>query len=135
LTGHVRKVEINQQREIEINAKLRSDTYSMLMIVLTQILWSLWLVSLILEKIVTWVFLSRLRRLHITTLNQLGKPVTMMPTFKFFGFLWRKDYDLLPDEQLVVIGRPARLFWLCQTVLLVMVIVLTVLFSFSHRIR
>jgi hypothetical protein len=103
------------------------------MVILTQIIWSLWFSSWLAERIVVWIFLSRLRSLHAATWNQLGKPVTMMPTFKFFGFLWRRDYDLLPDDKLVVIGRPARLFWLSQTVLLAVAIAWSIFLSFSHK--
>ena len=69
--------------------------------------------------------------MHAATWIQMGEPVTLMPTFRFLRFLWRRGYDSLPDEQLVVIGRPARLFWIYQTVLWVAMIVLVMLSAYE----
>jgi hypothetical protein len=99
---------------------------------ITRVVCSLWVASLLLEKIVTGAFLSRLRRLHGTTWGHLGEPATMMPTLRFLGFLWRRGYDSLPDEQIVVIGRQARLVWICQTILWVAMIWLVILSAYQH---
>ena len=95
--------------------------------------------SLIFEKIVTWTFLSRLRRFHAATWSQLGEPATMMPTFRLFGYLWRRDFNALSDEKMVVIGRSFRVLWLCTIVSFALMVVIGIpeairLFSeFSHR--
>ena len=85
-----------------------------------------WFVSVLLEKLITKIFLSRLRRLHTATWIHLGEPAVLMTTFKFLGFLWRKDFNLLPDEKIVVVGRAARFFWLCEAVLWVLMAVFVV---------
>src|SRR5450432_399083 len=76
--------------------------------------------SVLAEKTVTWIFLSRLRSLHTATWRQLGEPVTMMTTFKLSRFLWRRDFNLLADEKIAVIGRSLRFCWLCSRVSLVL---------------
>ena len=78
------------------------------------------------EKTVTWIFLSRLRRLHAETWRQLGEPATMMTTFKLSRFLWRRDFNLLHDEKIAVIGRSFRVFWLCRIVSFAFLVVIVI---------
>jgi hypothetical protein len=83
--------------------------------------------SVLLDKIVTWIFLSRLRSLHASTWSQLGEPRTMMTTFKLSRFLLRRDFDLLADEKIAVIGRASRFFWFWSRGSFVLLIVTVVL--------
>jgi hypothetical protein len=83
--------------------------------------------SLLLDKIVTWIFLSRLRTLHASTWKQLGEPATMMTTFKLSRFLLRRDFNLLGDEKIAVIGRASRFFWLWSRGSFVLLIVVVIL--------
>jgi hypothetical protein len=62
----------------------------------------------------------------------LGEPVTMMPTIRFLCFLWKKDFNLLPDEELVVVGRCLRFFFICQTVLWMLMGVLFAVCVYNH---
>ena len=83
--------------------------------------------SCVLDKIVTWIFLSRLRTLHVSTWKRLGEPATMITTYKLSRFLLRKDFNSLADEKPAVMGRASRFFWLWSRgsfVLLVVVVVL-----------
>lgn len=82
--------------------------------------------SVLSEKTVTWIFLSRLRSLHVATWRQLGEPATMMTTFKLSRFLWRRDFNFLADEKIAVIGRSLRFFWFCSRVSLVLLVVVAV---------
>jgi hypothetical protein len=66
--------------------------------------------SMLLDKYVTWRFLSRLRSLHASTWKELGEPATMMTTFKLSRFLLRRDFNLLGDEKIAVIGSASRFF-------------------------
>lgn len=84
------------------------------------------------ERIVTWIFLSRLRSLHAGTWKQLGEPATMMTTFKFSRFLWRRDFNLLNDEKIAVVGRSLRFIWICSRVSFVPLVVY-VLWDTYHR--
>jgi hypothetical protein len=86
----------------------------------------LWIVVFMLQKVVMKIFLSRLHARHTATWEQLGEPVTFMPTSKFIKFLWRRDYNALPDDRLVVFGRSLRFFWICHTVLWVSLVVLII---------
>ena len=72
------------------------------------------------------IFLSRLMRLHPAIWVKLGKPHVMMKTFKYFGYLWRKDFNSLPDDKIVVVGRAVRFFTLLQFVLFIFMLVLFV---------
>ena len=65
----------------------------------------IWLVCLVLQMLVTKIFLSRLKRLFPATWKQLGELVNLMGTFEFLKLLWRKEFDLLRDEKIVVVGR------------------------------
>jgi hypothetical protein len=83
--------------------------------------------SLLLDKIVIGIFLSRLRSLHASTWKQLGEPTTMMTTFKLSRFLLRRDFDLLADEKISVIGRSSRFFWIWSRASFVLLGVVVVL--------
>ena len=83
--------------------------------------------SMLLDKIVAWIFLSRLRSLHAGTWRQLGEPTTMMTTFKLSGYLLRRDFNLLADEKIAVIGRASRFFWLWSRGSFVLMVVAGVL--------
>ena len=83
--------------------------------------------SVLLDRIVVWIFLSRLRSLHASTWRQLGEPRTMMTTFKLSRFLLQRDFNSLADEKIEVIGRASRFFWIWSRgsfVLLVLAVVL-----------
>jgi hypothetical protein len=82
--------------------------------------------SVLSEKTVTWIFLSRLRSLHAATWRQLGEPAIMMTTFKLSRLLWRRDFNLLADEKIAVVGRSLRFFWLCSRVSFVLLAVVAV---------
>ena len=96
------------------------------------LIFTFWFVSLLLERVVRWIFLSRLRSLHLAIWQQLGEPMTMVGTLRFYRFLWRRDYDLLADEKIAVIGRATRFFFVCEIVLLASVAVVTLLCTYNH---
>ena len=68
------------------------------------------------------VFLSRLRRLHHATWEHLGRPVIflnsgMLNTIGFLRFMWRREYEGLPDSGTVAFGRFLRAFLIFYFVL------------------
>jgi hypothetical protein len=67
-------------------------------------------------------FLSRLRKLHIRTWDQLGKPVVflnfgILNIRRFAGFMWRKDYETLPDKKTVAFGGFLRTYFFFSAIL------------------
>ncbi|MEY2563214.1 MAG: hypothetical protein QOH88_1407 [Verrucomicrobiota bacterium] len=68
------------------------------------------------------VFLSRLRRLHHSTWEHLGRPVIflnsgMLNTAGFLRFMWRREYESLPDAGTVAFARFLRAFLIFYFVL------------------
>ena len=68
------------------------------------------------------MFLSRLRRLHHDTWEHLGRPVIFLNsgflnTKDFLCFMWRREYEALPDAETVRFGRFLRAFLLFYFVL------------------
>jgi hypothetical protein len=84
---------------------------------LAQLIYQLFAAAVVLELVVTWIFLSRLRRLHPETWKQLDEPTMSHRGRKFRIFLWRKEFNSMPDDRMVVIGRAARWLWLCRGVM------------------
>jgi hypothetical protein len=92
------------------------------MTILLPILFALLFVSCISGLITQQIFLSRLRKLHTPTWDQLGKPVIflnsgMLNTGRFIKFMWRRDYEALPDQKTVALGRFLRAFLIFYTIL------------------
>jgi hypothetical protein len=61
------------------------------------------------------MFFSRLRRLHHSTWEHLGRPVMflnsgMLNAIGFLRFMWRREYELLTDTGTVGFGRFFRAF-------------------------
>ena len=96
-------------------------------------------VSAISGMIVQQVFMSRLRKLHTATWDQLGKPVIFLNsgflnTCRLIRFMWRKDYEALPDQKTVALGRFLRAFLFFYTVLFAMIVVAFILtIKQSHK--
>lgn len=109
------------------------------MTTLLPILLALLLVSCILGMIVQQVFKSRLRKLHTTIWDQLGKPVIflnsgLLNTGRFIRFMWRRDYERLPDQKTVALGRFLRAFLIYYTTLFaVLIVVLLLAVKQSHK--
>ena len=73
------------------------------------------------------VFYSRLRKLHTATWEQLGKPVIilnagMLGSILFIKFLWRRQYEALPDKKTVAFGRFLRAYLICYALLFALII-------------
>jgi hypothetical protein len=96
-------------------------------------------VSCVSGMIVQQVFTSRLRKLHTETWVQLGKPVIFLNsgflnTCRFIRFMWRKDYEALPDKKTVALGRFLRAFLIVYTIFFVMLVVIfLVTVNHSHK--
>ena len=102
------------------------------MSILENLICVLWVVSLVLEKIFCKFFLTRLKRLHAATWKQLGEPVIMMPTLRFLKFLWRRDFNLLPDDKILPVGEIVRRLYICQTILWLLMIVVVLCYEHNH---
>jgi hypothetical protein len=100
---------------------------------LAQLIFLLFFASIVLEKIVTWIFLSRMRRLHPETWSQLDEPATMYTGHKFQKFLWRKEFNSMTDDRMVVIGRSVRWFWLSKMVLFILMCGFCVYYSWDQN--
>ena len=91
-------------------------------------------VSCISGLIAQQVFLSRLRRLHHATWEHLGRPVIflnsgLLNTVGFLRFMWKREYESLPDVGTVRFARFLRAFLLFYFVLfgiIVLVFFLTI---------
>jgi hypothetical protein len=95
-------------------------------------------VSCIGGMITQQIFLSRLRKLHTATWDQLGKPVIflnsgMLNTGRFIRFMWRRDYEVLPDQKTVALGRFLRAFLIFYTILFAVIIVVFILAVKPHK--
>lgn len=82
------------------------------------ILGSLFFLSGIVGTIAIHQFLSRLRKNHAKTWEQLGEPVLFLNfgvanVRKFIGFMWRKDYEALPDERTKTFAWALRAYLIC----------------------
>lgn len=102
------------------------------MTALLPFLFGILLVSCASGLIVQQVFFSRLRKLHTSTWDQLGKPVIFlnsgaMNAGRFIGFIWRRDYEGLPDPKTVELGRFLRAFYIFYILLFVTVLVVFIL--------
>ena len=67
-------------------------------------------------------FLSRLRKLHPATWDELGKPVLflnsgLLNSIRFIKFMWHRGYESLPDGKTVAFGRFLRAFLIFYTIL------------------
>jgi hypothetical protein len=79
-------------------------------------------------------FFSRLRKLHTGIWDQLGKPVIFLNNgtqngMAFVKFMWRREYESLPDRKTVAFGRFLRaylLFYMIFFTLMVIGFILTV---------
>jgi hypothetical protein len=88
--------------------------------------------------IIQQVFYSRLRRLHTATWEQLGKPVIilnagMLGSIQFIKFLWRRDYESLPDRKTVAFARFLRAYLICYAVFFALIILTLALTTKRHR--
>ena len=75
------------------------------------------MVSCISGFVIQQIFLSRLRKIHMRTWEQLGKPVIflnsgMLNTLDFLRFMWRREYESLGDPRTIALGRFLRGFLL-----------------------
>ena len=80
-------------------------------------LFAVLMVSCVGGLITQQVFLSRLRRLHHSTWEHLGRPVVflnsgMLNTIGFLRFMWRREFESLPDAGTVKFARFLRAFLL-----------------------
>lgn len=101
-------------------------------------LFGLLFVSCISGMIVQQIFLSRLRKLHTATWDQLGRPVIflnsgMLNTGRFIRFMWRRDYEALPDQKTVALGRFLRAFLIFYTILFVLVVAFVLAVKQTHK--
>jgi hypothetical protein len=86
------------------------------------------MVSCIGGLITQQIFLSRLRRLHHSTWEHLGRPVIflnsgMLNTLGFLRFMWRREYESLPDAGTVRFARFLRGFLFFYFVLFLFTVV------------
>ena len=80
------------------------------------------------------VFYSRLRKLHTATWEKLGKPVIILNNgtqngMAFVKFMWRREYESLPDMKTIALGRFLRaylLFYMIFFALMVIAFIFTV---------
>lgn len=68
------------------------------------------------------MFWSRLRKHHAVTWERLGCPVVFLSCgpvkfSRFLSFLWRKEYESLPDRDTVAFGRLSRSLFIWSLVL------------------
>jgi hypothetical protein len=80
-------------------------------------LWFILMVSCIGGLVTQQVFFSRLRRLHHSTWEHLGRPVVflnsgLLNTIGFLRFMWRRDYESLTDTGTLAFARFLRGFLL-----------------------
>ena len=83
-------------------------------------------------------FYSRLRKLHTATWEKLGKPVIilnagMIGSIQFIKFLWRREYESLPDRKTVAFGRFLRAYFICFVLLFALIILTLALAAERHR--
>src|SRR5580693_4019832 len=84
------------------------------------------------------IFYSRLRKLHTATWEKLGKPVIilnagMLGSIQFIKFLWRRDYESLPDRKTVAFARFLRAYLICFASLFALIILTLALATKRHR--
>jgi hypothetical protein len=84
------------------------------------------------------IFYSRLRKLHTATWEKLGKPVIilnagMLGSIQFIKFLWRREYESLPDKKTVSFGRFLRAYLICYASLFALIILTLALTAKRHR--
>ena len=108
------------------------------MMTLYIILFVLLLVSGVSGLVVQQVFLSRLRKRHTRTWEQLGKPVIFLNsgalnTIDLLRFLWRRDYESLDDTKTVKLGRFLRGFLLFYFALFTLTVGVFVLMATLHK--
>ena len=99
---------------------------------LFNILVALLMVSCVGGLVTQQIFLSRLRKKHTRTWEQLGKPVIflnsgLLNTIDLLRFLWRKNYESLDDTKTVVLGRFLRGLLLFYAALFALIISIFVL--------
>ena len=95
-------------------------------------------VSCISGMIIQQIFQSRLRKLHTATWDQLGKPVIflnsgLLNTGRFIRFMWRRDYEALPDQKTVALGRFLRAFLIFYTILFAVIVVVFIMTLKPHK--
>ncbi len=76
-------------------------------------------------------FLSRLRKLHINSWENLVKPSSFLNfgignTRRFAVFLWRRDYEKIRNEKTVAFARFLRTYYICCGVLAAMTLAVVV---------
>jgi hypothetical protein len=96
------------------------------------------LVGCIGGMIIQQFFYSRLRKFHTATWEKLGKPVIilnagMIGSIQFIKFLWRRDYESLPDKKTVAFGRFLRAYFICYALLFALIILSLALMAKRHR--
>jgi hypothetical protein len=84
-----------------------------LSVVLVSTFFVVFFVSCVGGLIMQQIFFSRLRRLHTSTWEQLGRPVIflnsgLLNTVAFFRFMWRREYESLGNQRTVAIARFLR---------------------------
>src|SRR5258708_19127842 len=91
------------------------------------ILFPLLVVSCLGGMISQQCFLSRLRKLHPTTWDELGKHVLflnsgLLNSIRFIKFMWHRRYESLPDGKTVAFGRFLRAYLIFYTILFVVIV-------------
>src|SRR6267378_3857426 len=62
------------------------------------------------------IFWSRLRKQHTEAWEHLGRPWIILHR-RFIKYLWRREYESLPDVKLVAFGRFLRTYFISSMIL------------------
>src|SRR6267154_5704206 len=62
------------------------------------------------------IFWARLRKQHAEAWEHLGRPLTILHP-RFVKYLWRREYESLPDLKLVAFGRFLRAYFISSMIL------------------
>ena len=86
------------------------------------------LIAFVAGATIQQVFYSRLRRLHPSTWERLGRPVIFLSkrenTMAFVRYMWRGGYESLDNRGSVVLGRFLRRFLIFYLLYLVAAMVI-----------
>jgi hypothetical protein len=97
--------------------------------ILFQILFGVLFVSAIAGLVLQYIFLLKLRTRHTPTWIALGRPTlffnnSIANSFAVIGFLWRREYRTIPDQQFLKLSGVLRMFLITYLVLFVFVTLL-----------
>ena len=106
--------------------------------VMLPILFVLLFVSCLGGLITQQTFFSRLRKLHTSTWEELGKPVIFLNSgipnaARFIKFMWNRSYESLPNQRTVAFGRFLRAFLIFYVTQFVLTVIAFLLVLKQHK--